>query len=288
MIQRLLPPSPPLPAHRMPRLLLLLILAASAVDTAWLAPTLAEHHEHEAALLASLAETTAVLEAIARLHNEWTTHVPPGGAADLCAKPTVAALGLQAGAFLRATPPLLNRLSTRLERHVATTTAATVAPLLHPEAGAELAATEAKVSKLRARLDEAHAWQALHVAPHLRGCAAPAGELPGVGRDPYTVGPVAVLVAGGGYVCPLGVPADGRVVTVDGPICLAPTSACACAPEPVTPGSIVLLGAETDADLAAGAAPNAPNAEASAAGPAEPASQAPAAAAPPAEGPAAD
>jgi hypothetical protein len=221
-------------------LLLLALHHAPAVETAWLAPTLAEHNEHADALDEAITETAAVLEAIARMHNTWTTLTPPGLRTSVCEEVPLATVGLRAEAFLAAAAPSLARLTTRLERHIATATAPTVAPLLHPDAPDELAERQATVARLQARLAEAAVWQTTHVSHRIRDCQPPDTSLRGIARDPYAEGPVAVLAAGGGVLCPPGVPADGRVVVMDGPACIASSAVCGCVGEPARPGAVLL------------------------------------------------
>jgi hypothetical protein len=69
----------------------------------------------------------------------------------------------------------------------------------------------------------------LEPAPGIPSPGVPAaGERPGI----------AVVGLGGGSICPLGLPAHGRVVVIDGPACVS-RAGCACEPVPVHPGAVL-------------------------------------------------
>lgn len=130
----------------------------------------------------------------------------------------------------------------RSERLGRLTSAATVVPLLDDEARRRAQQVRERVSAQERAWMEYRAWHAQYAAASARGCSQvvthAAAGLPAARPWLDVDRPVAVVAVGGGMLCPAGVPADGRVVVVDGAACVGDAS-CACVAAVVLPGAVL-------------------------------------------------
>ncbi len=98
------------------------------------------------------------------------------------------------------------------------------------------------------RAAEADAWHRRYIESAFEECGPELEPTAGIDVPGVTAGGearlgVAVIGLGGGSICPDYLPADGRVVVLTGREACVSRSACACEPEPVSPGAVLSAGA---------------------------------------------
>ncbi len=190
-----------------------------------------------------LARASAIAGAIGRLHATWGELLATGAKPDPCVDPVLGSLVARSRVFGAAYRDAVQDARVASDRLAYLHAAATLAPLLDESDRSAFARAEAEVEHDVAVYLELSAWQTRFVEPTARGCELGLARVDGLAwkgavavTDPKAV---AVLGFGGGYVCPGAVPADGRVVVVDGLACVAADASCGCAPAPVLPGAVL-------------------------------------------------
>lgn len=221
-----------------------LFLSAGAVadDATLLAPTPADLAEGSRLLERRLAEAEALGEAVARLQNAWVS----GGAVSRkgCTATDDLSLAARQLAFGAAWRDAAQAARAQLDRVLHMAASPTVAPLIDALDNERVGSLQAKVAQSTALYAEASAWQARVVGPAVVRCALALVPAAGLSQDELRAAgearpAVAVSAVGGGRLCPLDVPADGRVVVLlDGRACYG-ASTCGCAPAPVLPGEVL-------------------------------------------------
>ena len=203
-----------------------------------LAPTLSEWSASLDETEARARTSEAVGTAAQRLQNAWGERLMSGSRPcepndELAARMRVF------GAAWRDAVQVARVRSERLGR---LTSAATVVPLLDDEALSRAQQVRERISAQERAWMEYRAWHGQYAVPSLRGCAQVVTlASPGLGAArPWLElnRPVAVVAVGGAMLCPAGVPADGRVVVIDGAACVGDAS-CACVAAVVLPGAVL-------------------------------------------------
>jgi len=110
----------------------------------------------------------------------------------------------------------------------------------------QVAADPTQTARLQAQVravTEAGAWHRHHVESSFRGCVPKLESAPGVGSPAFAAAGerrgIAVIGVGGGSICPLGLPARGRPVVIEGPACVS-RAGCDCEPVEVEPGAVLV------------------------------------------------
>ncbi len=214
--------------------------AAPLVPPRALAP---DHAYFTQALAESEGAVRAVVAlggALARVHNGWAERQARGVPA--CDDREAVALAARApvlGAAYRDAVQTVRVRASRLTRLV-------VSPVLTPLLGARErdrvdAVLRASRDHARAYL-EASAWQSAHLHGWATRCKpelAPVGGLVSRATRSDPDAATAVIGVGGGRVCPVDLPADGRaVVVLGGAACYAPAQ-CDCTPVQVLPAAVI-------------------------------------------------
>lgn len=219
-----------------PLLLLTTLPAARATPAEALAPGPRELAEAQAELASRLATSEAIGRAVSRLQTAWVTSPGKG-----CEDPDRAALADRARHFARAWHDAVQRVRVQADRTARLVASPTVVPVVDAERRAGIDALMARVDSQEQGWLELVAWSA---RARLQDCGV--GLRPSPGLPDATVRPegerraaVAVTAVGGGFLCPLGAPADGAVAVVAGAACWAEQSFCGCDPAPVEPGAVL-------------------------------------------------
>ena len=220
------------------------VMAALASDAGWIAPGPAELRASLAALEARLDEAEAVGRAAERLQNAWGIALATGVRAPCAADPAAHAVAARVVAFGAAWRDAAQRARAEDDRLAGWVSSETVSPLLDAETGARVAAARARVAAQSDAWLEFVGWQDRYFTPSAAGCADGLSAAPGVALalpvapDERQL-PVAIIGVGGGTVCPVGAPADGRVVLLPNAVACMGDASCACAPAPVSPGAVL-------------------------------------------------
>jgi hypothetical protein len=220
------------------------VMAALASDAGWIAPGPAELRASLETLEARLAEAEAVGRAAERLQNAWGTALAAGVRAPCAADPAAHAVAARVVAFGAAWRDAAQRARAEDGRLAGWVSSETVAPLLDPETGARVASARARVQAQSDAWMEFLGWQARYFTPTATGCTSALSAAPGVALalpvapDERSL-PVAIIGVGGGTVCPVGAPADGRVVLLPNAVACMGDGDCSCAPAPVSPGAVL-------------------------------------------------
>lgn len=207
-------------------MLLLALLGAGPAD---LAPGPAELRHAEEALVELLALADAQARATFRLQEAWTAGTRPQ---DACRLRTFAEAWGRSAQSVRVRGQALERIAA----------APTVVPLLDDADSARLEALSRRAADHEAAWLELVAWDSRSKLPRCETplAAAPGFPHPGVQAADDPVARVAIVATGGGWLCPEGVPADGRVVVLRGTTaCVAPEATCGCTPQPALPGAVL-------------------------------------------------
>lgn len=220
---------------------LLSLVALLAADPARLAPSPADLDAAFGELESRLVEAEALADATARLQNAWVESGAPGRPP--CSDPADAALVARAAAFGREWQAAAQAARASGDRLRPLLEAPTLAPLLEPVARARAEGLLARVDLDVARYAEASAWQGRYLTPASARCPAPLAPAAGLARSepdlPGGAPAVALAAVGGGRICPMDLPADGRVVvSPTGRACLG-VSGCGCEPVLVLPGAVL-------------------------------------------------
>lgn len=220
---------------------LLCLIVLLAADPSRLAPSPSALDTAVAELDSRLVEAEALAEATARLQNAF---VEAGAVAHkACAVPADAALVARAAAFGAAWGSAAQAARASADRLRPMLEAPTIAPLLEPAARSRVDALLARVDADTRLYLEASAWHARIMAPAVARCRTPLSPAPGLDRtepDRARAAPAVALAAvGGGRLCPMDLPADGRIVVAPtGRACLG-AEGCGCEPVAVLPGAVL-------------------------------------------------
>jgi hypothetical protein len=220
------------------------VMAALASDAGWIAPGPAELRASLQTLEGRLVEAEAVGRAAERLQNAWGTALAAGVRAPCAADPTAHAVAARVVAFGNAWRDAAQRARAEDERLAGWVASETVAPLLDAETGARVTSARARVQAQADAWMEFVGWQDRYFRPTATGCAEALSAAPGialalpVAPDEGAL-PVAIIGLGGGTVCPVGLPADGRVVLLPTAVACMGDAGCGCAPVPVAPGAVL-------------------------------------------------
>jgi hypothetical protein len=196
----------------------------------------------EAELHARLQRADAISAALARLQNRIGEAYASGQAFRPCTVPGDASLVARTRVFGAAARDAVQSARAELDRMDVVWDAPTVVPLLDDADLSRASADRAHVVRLERAYLEAAAWQEQHVERRV-DCHVEVVPVPGLSYDGPVASddpvlPVPIYAFGGGTVCPVGEPADGRVVLTDGRACIAEV-ACECSPVRVLPGAVL-------------------------------------------------
>jgi hypothetical protein len=212
------------------------------------APGPTELRDADTAMSARLNEGRALSVAVSRIQNRWAERALRGAPVLACDDAEARSLTARSRALGAAWRDAVQSSRVQLARMESLWTSSTVAPLLDEADLRRADEVRLAVADASRRLGEAHAWQERVIDPAMRGCEVHLEGAPGLpspspqAADDRGVA-VAVFALGGGLVCPVGAPADGRVVVVpDGQACLGTSDCFSCTPEDMLPG-VVLGGA---------------------------------------------
>jgi hypothetical protein len=212
------------------------------------APGPAELRDANTAMDARLLETRALASAVSRIQGRWAERALRGAPPLRCDDAEARSLTARSRALGAAWRDAVQSARVQLDRLETLWTAPTVAPLLAEADLHHADELRADVILATRRLAEAQAWQNRVVDPAMKGCAVaiePAEGLPPtspVAADEVGA-PVAIFALGGGLVCPVGAPADGRVVVVpDGQACLGTADCFSCTPVDMLPAAVLGSG----------------------------------------------
>lgn len=211
---------------------------------AWIAPGPFELSATLVELERRVHRAEVVGEAAERLQNQWGLARATGQATPCEAGPAASALAARILVFGPAWRDDVQAARAEAERLAYLVVAPTVVPLLDPDTRSRVdravERTEHEVSSYSAFA----AWHQRYFLPSARGCElriGPAAGIPnGAPAAPEELGSaVAIVAIGGGVVCPVGLPADGRVAVLPGPVACMGGDDCACDPLPVDPGAVL-------------------------------------------------
>lgn len=184
------------------------------------------------------ADVQAVTIAVGLLHARWAEAGPPRTRAWPCSDPARTGLATAAGSFLEAHRRVREAARLALVEAEQAFAAPTVAPLVLPLDRRALLAARERFEAAEATGRTLEAWHRRYIEPTAAACPAPLRADEGRPDPLERHDQVAVIGAGGGLLCPGGVPADGSVVLAPGRACVAAT--CDCQPQPVLPGAILV------------------------------------------------
>lgn len=189
-----------------------------------------------------LEETRATGQATARIQNRWQA-TRPAGRTD-CGTDALRQLAARAERLGIDWRQRLQSARTARDDAARMRDAPTVRPLLIDAERRRLADLDAAVEADTNRYRMAHTLQAQQILAWRSKCPAdlsvgPGLEASGPLAHDEQLAAVAILGAGGGLLCPTGLPADGRVAVSSAVgSCWAP-EACTCEPERVLPGAVL-------------------------------------------------
>jgi hypothetical protein len=218
-------------------------LAQSAPDPmAFVVPNIQIWQRQSATVDRLLAASGALLDATAASQNALAERGNLDAPAD-CTDVGAVSLAWRSVVFGDAYRQHVQQL--RMESALLTEFASSpaVLPLLDVDDTRALAQRTEQTSAHVERVLEAAAWHAREVAPRFARCPPPpATATPAPPSGPRGEADVAVFAQGGGRVCPSDLPADGRVVILQGGRgCWTPSEAgpCDCAAEAQSPAALL-------------------------------------------------
>lgn len=178
----------------------------------------------------------AIGSAVERLHNR-VVDLSRALGPKLCEDPEAAGVLSRADLFARAHRDAAQDLRAQSDRIARIAASPGLAAVVADERlAAELANLDARARhQARVHLEMA-AWHRRYVAPKRAKCPSPVAPAPGLGA---TAAIVAIAGVGGGTLCPMNVPADGRVVIARGGTACYGVRACDCLPLPVAAGAVL-------------------------------------------------
>lgn len=210
-----------------------------------MAPGPVELREANAAMDARLLESRALGAAVSRIQSRWAERALRGASKLGCDDAEARSLAARSRALGAAWRDAVQSARVQLDRLETLWITPTVTPLLDLDDLRRADTIRADVADATRRLGEASAWQNRVVDPAMRGCAVAIEPAEGLAAPSPVAAdevgaPVAIFALGGGLVCPIGVPADGRVVVVpDGQACLGTRDCFTCTPEDLLPATVL-------------------------------------------------
>lgn len=212
---------------------------------ALVAPGPAELRAGTTAMEDRLATADALAEATGRLHGTWGEMLARGAKPDPCADPSVGSLVARSRVFGQAYRDAVQDARAELDRLGRIEAAPTVEPLLDEADRTAFAGYRVRVEHNVSVWLEMAAWQRRFIEPAATKCAPVLAKTDGVAYFGAIVAgteqrAVAVAAIGGSFVCPVGLPADGRVVVLPtGEGCLSADASCGCTPAPQLPAAVM-------------------------------------------------
>lgn len=188
-----------------------------------------------------LDEAAVIGQAASRLQNAFgqdrvlTTKVA-------CNQTKTMSYGARAQVYGQAHRDQVQTASAEVDRLERLAAAPTVAPSMDPELTARVEAARARVDAAIRDVRVQAAWHERYILPRILQCRPPLLPAAGVTgwQAPGTAEPVAIVGTRGGVICPMAVPANGKVVIAwEGEACWDRDADCYCSPKPVLPGAVL-------------------------------------------------
>lgn len=221
-----------------------LLLAGLALDPGpALAPSPVDLLAAAAELGRRLDGAEAAARALGRVHTALAEAERRAGGPPACDDAVVVALlprTTPLGAGVRSWAQSARAQSDRVQSMMQSVT---VSALIDDPLAQDLAHLRERVSAIERAYAELIQVEQHRVGPLAARCPTPLAPgpglvvslpLPAAEREPL----VAILGLGGGFLCPVGAPADGQMVLVSGPSCYS-AGPCSCSPAPVAPAAVL-------------------------------------------------
>ncbi|HYX93039.1 MAG TPA: hypothetical protein VE782_15840 [Myxococcaceae bacterium] len=212
-------------------------MTPDAVPWEWLAPDVQLYETRLRVLEDKLVRAEAIHVALSRMQNQLAERLKAG--LGPCADATGESLVARTRVLGPALRDAAQAARAELARVRALRESPTVAPLLGGPEQSRLDALTERVKSASRRYLVALEWNRRFIPDESR-CAARVQASPGLPAPDGAPnrGPVAVIGAGGGHICPGQLRAEG-VIVLDRPEACYALQDCACSPKPVFPGAVI-------------------------------------------------